>query len=73
MQASDAITKAANSSTHADQVGSDSKPITWKPFAQLGDLRKRLSLNGIKHDQSHAGQESEGLESDQAEGVGIAV
>ena len=50
------LTQRANAPHDANQVGSDNQCITWKPFAQLADLRKRIIEGRPECDQSHIGQ-----------------
>jgi hypothetical protein len=36
----------------ANEVGLDSKPLTWKPFSSIFDSSKRVVSDGIKHGKS---------------------
>lgn len=63
--AGDGSTERAVSAVNANEVGFDSRPITWKPFAQLNRLRAYFSSIGIELNQPSSGAEANGMESDQ--------
>ncbi len=73
MVVSDATTDQANPGTSSDQMGVNSKSLTWKPFDKLSNIGECISGDWIKRDQPHPRKKASGVENCSTEGASYGL